>query len=146
MIKTGSRVKYVHIGTEDEISSGFYPPIGTMGTVKEIYNNLCLIKWDEGTIEDGVWYCETTDIEEIPSMIYEVLINFDPITYGQDIVTLGVFDTSEKANKAKELAEELLREAALLNPEEWEGDNTKIYIVPHKLNHFELWGNKQEII
>lgn len=80
-------------------------------------------------------------------MVYELLIDFDPLTNGQDIVSCGVFDTPEKAEKAKLMAEELIKEKKLSAPEWWDvtEPNPEIYIIEHKLNRFELWDNKRDI-
>ena len=80
-------------------------------------------------------------------MIYEVLINFDPCTNGEDIESCGVFDTPERAEKAKLIAEELIKEDKLSNPEWWNETewSPEIYIIKRKLNSFELWDNKRDI-
>lgn len=67
MITEGTRVRYIHMGTIEERTSGFYPPIGTCGTV--VYgddgDNTIQVKWDEGTDGDGIWWVETEYVEEV---------------------------------------------------------------------------------
>ena len=64
MLKVGTRVRYIREDTEDDKATGYYPPIGTLGTVVTV-DELCYqVKWDEGTKGSGIWYCEFTDVEE----------------------------------------------------------------------------------
>ena len=66
MLKVGTRVKYIHKDTEDEKATGYYPPIGTYGTV--VYKDeldTIQVKWDEGTDGDGIWWCEPENVEEV---------------------------------------------------------------------------------
>ena len=64
MIKVGSRVKYVRVDTDEDKATGYYPPVGTLGTVKFADEFGYQVKWDEGT-KPGAWYCDLGDIEEI---------------------------------------------------------------------------------
>lgn len=59
MIKEGSRVKYIRIGSQD---IGYYPPVNTLGTVIEVDERRLFVHWDKGTNGDGKWWC---DIEEV---------------------------------------------------------------------------------
>lgn len=63
MIEAGSRVKYIKEDTEDDKSTGYYPPIGTLGTVLLADDFGCQVKWDEGT-KGGAWWCDLEDVEE----------------------------------------------------------------------------------
>ena len=76
MIKVGSRVKYIHEDTEDDKASGFYPPIGTLGTItyldKECDDSI-QVKWDAGTSGDGIWWCETENVEIVEANEVEIL-------------------------------------------------------------------------
>ena len=62
-MKVDTRVRYIRIDNEEVKSSGYYPPSGTLGTVKAVYEEEILVKWDAGTIDNGEWYCELTDVE-----------------------------------------------------------------------------------
>lgn len=63
----GTRVKYIHIDTPEDRNTGFYPPIGTLGTVVYVdYDNSIKVKWDKGTDDDGVWWCEKSDVVIVP--------------------------------------------------------------------------------
>ncbi len=65
MIKVGLRVEYIREDTFDDKESGFYPPIGTCGTVVSVGSNTDIqVKWDNGTNGDGVWWCEITDVKK----------------------------------------------------------------------------------
>lgn len=64
MIKVGTRVRYIKINTEDDKATGYYPPIGTLGTVVIADTVGCQVKWDEGTIGDSTWWCDLIDVEE----------------------------------------------------------------------------------
>ena len=63
----GTRVKYIHIDTPEDKETGFYPPIGTLGTVVYVDNdNSIEVKWDKGTDGDGVWWCEKSNVVIVP--------------------------------------------------------------------------------
>lgn len=67
MIIKGTRVRYIHEDTEEDKALGFYPPIGTCGTVvwvREESKNI-VVKWDSGTIGEGTWWCEIEYVEEV---------------------------------------------------------------------------------
>ena len=64
MITIGSRVKYIKVNTEEDIATGYYPPIGTLGTVKIVDDVDCLVKWDKGTDGDNTWWCDLVDVEK----------------------------------------------------------------------------------
>lgn len=61
----GTRVRYI----KQDGDNTYYPPYGTLGTCTGGYdialNGKCCIcvKWDEGTKDDGTWYCCDTDVE-----------------------------------------------------------------------------------
>lgn len=63
MIK--SLVKYTRIDTHDDKASGFYPPIGTLGVVKDIEGTEIHVQWDDGTTKDGLWWCNLDDVEVV---------------------------------------------------------------------------------
>jgi hypothetical protein len=73
-LNIGSRVRYIHESTEEEKKMGFYPPIGTHGTVTKIDKGGLRVQWDSGTIGDGDWWCEFEDVEEAYRYRVEVLI------------------------------------------------------------------------
>lgn len=67
MITEGTRVRYIHEDTEEDKALGFYPPIGTCGTVvfaRDESKNI-VVKWDSGTIRDGIWWVEIEKVEEV---------------------------------------------------------------------------------
>ena len=64
MITIGSRVRYVTVDTPEDLATGYYPPIGTLGTVVNMDNKGYEVKWDEGTQGDGIWWCDIEDVEE----------------------------------------------------------------------------------
>lgn len=81
MIKVGSRVKYVKVNTEDDKPTGYYPPIGTLGTVKMFDNVGYLVKWDEGTNGDNTWWCDLVDVEEAEDVEHlDIMINWYALT------------------------------------------------------------------
>ena len=69
MIEVGSRVKYIHVDTKEDIKTGFYPPIGTCGTVNTIAGKTIEVVWDSGTKGNGVWWCESEDVEETDTKV-----------------------------------------------------------------------------
>ena len=81
MIKVGSRVKYVGVNTEEDQATGYYPPIGTLGTVKMADMAGCLVKWDKGTIYDNTWWCDLVDVEEAEDVEHlDIMINWCNLT------------------------------------------------------------------
>jgi hypothetical protein len=59
-------VRYTRIDNEVDIETGFYPPTGTCGTVVRTSHSTDIeVEWDSGTKDNGVWWCETTDVVEI---------------------------------------------------------------------------------
>lgn len=65
-MKLGARVKYIRNDNEEAIASGFYPPVGTLGTVIEIdEDSVVCVKWDNGTKNSGEWWADYKDLEEV---------------------------------------------------------------------------------
>lgn len=64
-MELGARVKYVCIDTEEDKETGFYPPVGTLGTVVNADNTGVRVNWDSGTKGEGVWWCGYKDVEVV---------------------------------------------------------------------------------
>lgn len=64
-MKAGTKVCYIHIDTEEDKETGYYPPVGTIGTVMHVDGNAIFVKWNSGTIGNGEWWCDTEDVEEV---------------------------------------------------------------------------------
>lgn len=64
-MEIGTRVKYIHIDTEEDKETGFYPPVGTFGTVIETDNMGIRVMWDNGTKGNNVWWCSDKDVESV---------------------------------------------------------------------------------
>jgi hypothetical protein len=73
-LKIGDRVRYIHEDTEEAKATGFFPPIGTHGTVMEISEDGPRVQWDSGTRGDGDWWCYFEDVEKVYHYRVEVLI------------------------------------------------------------------------
>lgn len=69
MITVGSTVRYIKEDTEVIKATGWYPPVGTLGTVKKVgeTDKTYWVKWDEGTSGDSIWWCDFPDVEEVTS-------------------------------------------------------------------------------
>ena len=78
MLKVGTRVKYIRGDTEEDKATGYYPPIGTLGTIVTADTCGYQVQWDEGTKGNGMWYCDCTDVEE--EMKCSNIMNFDAFT------------------------------------------------------------------
>ena len=68
-MKVGTRVCFIS-EVDEYKSSGFYPPIGTLGTVENTDvrkkgEEQILVQWDFGTIGDGRWWCYESDVEVV---------------------------------------------------------------------------------
>lgn len=68
-LRPGNRVRYIHEDIDNIRASGFYPPIGTLGTVVDVDYSfkypVIEVQWDSGTNGDGVWWCYVTDVEYV---------------------------------------------------------------------------------
>ena len=69
-MEVGMRVRYIHEDSECDKRTGFFPPIGTFGTVERVDDRRkgkeqVLVQWDSGTIGDGKWWCYWTDVEVV---------------------------------------------------------------------------------
>lgn len=68
-MKIGTRVRFIGDETQATYkSSGFYPPIGTLGTVEDTDarrkgEEQIFVAWDYGTIGNGIWWCYESDVE-----------------------------------------------------------------------------------
>lgn len=62
MIKVGSRVRYIREDGEERQRSGYYPPIGTLGTVTAVSPIGYRVQWDSGTNGDGNWACDKSAV------------------------------------------------------------------------------------
>jgi hypothetical protein len=73
MLKAGSRVRYNRKDNAEDIETGFYPPIGTCGTVVRAYPKDIEVKWDKGTKGDGIWWCKPTDVVEVEFSLKDLI-------------------------------------------------------------------------
>lgn len=74
MLKIGSTVRYNRRDNAEDIESGFYPPIGTRGTIVSIGSGDDIeVKWEHGTIGDGIWWCATKDVIEVEFSLKELI-------------------------------------------------------------------------
>jgi hypothetical protein len=64
-MEVGTRVRYIRIDNEEYKESGFYPSVGTLGTVKKIHKFDILVKCDSGTKGDGTWWTEPESVEKV---------------------------------------------------------------------------------
>ena len=82
-MKVGSRVRYIHIDREEDKETGYYPPIGTCGTVVKVHRaeKSIRVKWDRGTKNDGIWWCSAEDVEVVSNIedriaVYGLMQNY----------------------------------------------------------------------
>lgn len=68
-MQVGTRVRYIFEDTEEDKLTGYYPPVGTLGTVERYCGQeeipTLLVQWDSGTKGDGRWWCEHTQVEVV---------------------------------------------------------------------------------
>lgn len=64
-MKEGNRVRYIGTNNKPYRRAECYPPVGTLGTVMEVYKNHIRVQWDSGTRDDGEWYCDIVDVERV---------------------------------------------------------------------------------
>ena len=65
MLEVGTRVKYIHEDSPEIRETGYYPPIGTAGTIVCVSSTGYQVKWDSGTIGSGIWWCDHKNVEPI---------------------------------------------------------------------------------
>lgn len=58
-------VKYIRLDTKDDKETGYYPPVGTFGVVEDAADSAIHVRWDEGTKNDQLWWCDLADVEII---------------------------------------------------------------------------------
>lgn len=97
MITVGSRVKYIRIDTDEDKKLGCYPPTGTLGTVQQVVDNSYLVKWDNGTKDDGVWWCDFGDVLEVATEVN--LVGFIH-QYGENDFSIWGVQLSEEDKNA----------------------------------------------
>jgi hypothetical protein len=74
MLKIGSTVRYNRKDNAEDIESGFYPPIGTRGTIVSIGSGSDIeVKWEHGTRGDGIWWCATKDVIEVEFSLKDLI-------------------------------------------------------------------------
>lgn len=71
MFKVGERVRLIHEYDEQDMQIGWYPPLGTCGTVRQMGENMVFVHWDSGTIEPGTWWCDVDYLTTEPMTTYE---------------------------------------------------------------------------
>lgn len=64
-MKIGVGVRYIAINSEEDKETGYYPPVGTCGTVVDIDDVGIRVKWDSGTKGEGIWWCGFKDVEAV---------------------------------------------------------------------------------
>lgn len=73
-LNIGDRVRFIAEIIEELKESGYYPPIGTHGTVIDMNERGPCVKWNSGTKGDGEWWCAFEDVEPVYHYCVEVLI------------------------------------------------------------------------
>jgi hypothetical protein len=63
-MKVGTRVYYIRKDSNLDKSTGYYPPVGTLGTVTQVTKDGYWVKWDKGTTCDGTWFVAPDDIKK----------------------------------------------------------------------------------
>lgn len=66
-MQVGARVRFINGWDKYKTNSGFYPPVGTLGTITWIdaADNTIEVQWDGGTLISGKWWCDAEDVEII---------------------------------------------------------------------------------
>ena len=66
-MQEGTRVRFVNRLAKYRANSGFYPPVGTLGTVTWIdaADYTIEVQWDGGTLIPGKWWCNAEDVEVV---------------------------------------------------------------------------------
>ncbi len=66
-MKLGTRVRFANRWDKYKANSGFYPPVGALGTVTWINaaDNIIEVQWDSGTLISGKWWCNAEDVEVV---------------------------------------------------------------------------------
>lgn len=68
-IKIGDIVEFIH---NPLVNSRCYPPFGTKGIVKNIYNLSYNVQWQKGTTaSDGIWFTNKDFVKKVKGDKYE---------------------------------------------------------------------------
>ena len=66
-MKVGTRVRYIRKDSNLDKSTGYYPPVGTIGTVTQVTKDGYWVKWAKGTKFDGTWFVTPKDVKKVTS-------------------------------------------------------------------------------
>ena len=85
-IKEGSRVMYIKEDHPEKKSLGYYPPIGTYGTVISVDKKDVLVQWDNGTLP-GRWWCGYDAVTKVKGDIEKLnlVIDWDALSESEQI-------------------------------------------------------------
>ena len=65
-MKVGARVRYICKDRWAKEYAGYYPPVGTLGTVEDTDNSKNIfVQWDSGTKGNGRWWCGLDEVEAV---------------------------------------------------------------------------------
>ena len=65
-MKVGARVRYICKDRWAKEYAGYYPPVGTLGTVEDTDNSKNIfVQWDSGTKGNGRWWCSLDEVEVV---------------------------------------------------------------------------------
>lgn len=69
-MRVGARVRYIREDDEQTKHTGYFPPVGTLGTVVKLDlrhegKEQAFVHWDSGTKGDHIWWCYCADLEVV---------------------------------------------------------------------------------
>lgn len=98
IIKEGSRVMYIREDHPETKSLGYYPPVGTYGTVISVENRDILVRWDKGTIP-GAWWCALNSVIKVKGDIeaLNLIIDWDALSESEQITLHGLLSKAHSA-------------------------------------------------
>lgn len=97
-IKKGSRVMYIREDRPEDKSLGYYPPIGTYGTVISVSAKDVEVQWDNGT-KPGHWWCDLNAVTKVKGDIetLNLVIDWDALSESEQITLYGLLSKAHSA-------------------------------------------------
>lgn len=97
-IKKGSRVMYIREDHPEKKSLGFYPPVGTYGTVISVGEKDVLVQWDNGTLS-GHWWCGYNAVTKVKGDFetLNLVIDWDALSESEQITLHGLLSKAHSA-------------------------------------------------
>ena len=89
---------YIREDHPEKKSLGYYPPVGTYGTVITVDKKDVLVQWDNGTLP-GNWWCDYNAVTKVRGDIekLDLVIDWDALSESEQITLHGLLSKAHSA-------------------------------------------------